>query len=414
MTTNSDHSWMLAMNNCCLGSVFTWVALLSSFLLAALPLPAQTLTVLHSFKGAPDGCKPQGDLYRDGAGNLYGTAANCGTGNGIVFKVSSTGKETILHTFTGGVDGGLPGAGLVRDPSGNFYGTAYSGGASKDGVVFKLTGSVLTVLHSFSGADGAHPTAAVIRDSAGNLYGTTFYGGTASCSCGTIFKIDANGNESVLHSFTGGADGKFPAARLLLDGAGNLYGTASDGATVNCGRFNIHGCGVVFKLDTTNHLKALYTFTGGADGGQPQAGLIRDSSGNLYGTAFAAGDLSRTCAQNNGCGVVFKVSPAGQEAVLHTFTTGTDGANPTGDLARDSAGNLYGATKLGGGGTTIGFGIVFEIASGGGESILHTFTGNSDGGDPVAGLIRDSAGNLYGTTTAGGSATQGVVFKLTP
>ena len=219
---------------------------------------------------------------------------------------------------------------------------------------------------------------------------------------------------TVLHSFTGGADGKFPSGRLLLDPGGNLYGTTSEGGIVNCGRFNMYGCGVVFKLDTTNHLTALYTFRGGADGGQPQAGLIRDFSGDLYGTAFAAGDLSRACAQNNGCGVVFKVSPAGQEAVLHTFTTGTDGANPTGDLVGDSAGNLYGTTKLGGGGITTGYGIVFEISSTGVESILHTFTGNGDGGHPAAGLIRDSAGNFYGTTTAGGSALQGVVFKLTP
>jgi uncharacterized repeat protein (TIGR03803 family) len=408
-----QHRWISAINGCRMGSLLTLGLFLSFSLCALRPLQAQTLTVLHSFKCPPEGCSPQGDLWRDGAGNLYSTAAQ--GGNGEVFKVTATGTETILHKFTGAADGANPRAGLVRDSAGNFYGTAYGGGASGDGVVFKLTGSTLTVLHSFSGTDGAHPAAALIRDSAGSLYGTTFYGGgDASCSCGTIFKIDPTGAESVLYSFTGGADGKFPAGRLLLDRAGNLYGTASQGGIVNCGRFNLQGCGVVFKLDPTQHLAALYTFSGNSDGGQPQAGLIRDSSGNLYGTAFAAGDLNRVCAQNNGCGVVFLVSPAGQETVLHTFSNGTDGANPAGDLIRDAAGNLYGTTKLGGGGASTGFGIVFEISSGGGESILHTFTGNNDGGDPVAGLIRDSAGNLYGTTTAGGSAAQGVVFKLTP
>jgi uncharacterized repeat protein (TIGR03803 family) len=361
-----QHRWVSAINGHRTGSLLT-LGLFLSFLLCALrPLQAQTLTVLHSFKCPPEGCSPQGDLWRDGAGNLYGTAAQ--GGNGEVFEVTATGRETILHKFTGGADGANPRAGLIRDGAGNFYGTAYGGGASGDGVVFKLTGSTLTVLHSFSGTDGAHPAAALIRDSAGNLYGTTFYGGgDASCSCGTIFKIDPTGTESVLYSFTGGADGKFPAGRLLLDRAGNLYGTTSQGGNVNCGRFNMYGCGVVFKLDPTHHLTALYTFNGNSDGGQPQAGLIRDSSGNLYGTAFAAGDLSQVCAQNNGCGVVFQVSSTGQESVLHTFSNGADGANPAGDLIRDAAGNLYGTTKLGAGGASVGFGIVFEIPSVGGS-----------------------------------------------
>jgi uncharacterized repeat protein (TIGR03803 family) len=410
---SNEHQWISTINRYRTSSRLMLVFFFLFSLCGMRPLQAQTLTVLHSFKCPPEGCSPQSDLLRDAAGNLYGTAAQ--GGNGEVFKVTATGTEKILHTFTGGADGGNPRAGLIRDTTGNFYGTTYSGGASGDGIVFKLTGSTLTVLHSFSGTDGAHPAAALIRDSTGNLYGTTFYGGgDVSCSCGTIFKIDPTGTESVLYSFTGGTDGKFPAGRLLLDPAGNLYGTASQGGIVNCGRFNLSGCGVVFKLDPTDQLTTPYTFSGNSDGGQPQAGLIRDSSGNLYGTAFAAGDLNRICAQNNGCGVVFQLSPTGQQTVLHMFSNGTDGANPAGDLIRDAAGNLYGTTKLGGGGTSIGFGTLFEIQSGGGEVILHTFTGNADGGDPVAGLIRDSAGHLYGTTTAGGSATQGVVFRLTP
>jgi uncharacterized repeat protein (TIGR03803 family) len=407
----ADHSRRSTsgMNEYGLRSVFMLALIVSSIMLETRTMQAQTYSVLHSFAGAPDGCKPQGDLLRDGAGNLYGTTANCGSGNGVVFKISAAGKETILYRFTGKTDGGLPEAGLIRDKAGNLYGTAYAGGASGDGVVFELSKGKETVLHSFSGSDGAHPTASLVRDAAGNLYGTTFYGGTASCGCGTVFKIDTTGAETVLYSFTGGTDGKFPAGRLLPDSVGNLYGTASEGGAVNCGRFGMYGCGVVFKVDSSAHETVLYSFTGGADGGQPLAGLIRDSAGNFYGTTFSAGNLSRPCALNNGCGVVFKLSKADQETVLYTFTNGTDGANPTADLARDSAGNLYGTTKLGG----AGYGVVFEI-QGGSESALYTFQGSNDGAGPLAGLIRDSSGNLYGTTSFGGSATEGVVFKLAP
>lgn len=139
------------------------------------------------------------------------------------------------------------------------------------------------------------------------------------------------------------------------------------------------------------------------------AGLVRDSSGNLYGTTFAAGDLSRNCALNAGCGVVFELSKTGQETVLYTFTNSTDGANPVADLILDSSGNLYGTTKLGG----AGYGVVFEV-SGGAENPLYVFAGTNDGAAPLAGLVRDSSGNLYGTTSFGGAQAQGVVFKLTP
>ena len=409
ITTDHFQRWMSGFNGYKVNSIFMPALLLSSILLLPRPVQAQTYEVLHSFTGAPDGCKPQGDLLRDGAGNLYGTTANCGSSNGVVFKVSATGQEKILYRFTGKADGGVPEAGLIRDKAGNFYGTAYSGGASGEGVVFELSKGKETVLHSFSGSDGSHPAASLIRDAAGNFYGTTFYGGTASCGCGTVFKIDTVGVETVLYSFTGGADGKFPAGRLLLDSMGNLYGTASEGGNVNCGRFGMYGCGVVFKVNSGGTENVLYSFTGGADGGQPLAGLIRDSAGNFYGTTFSAGDLSRNCALNNGCGVVFELSKSGQETVLYTFTNGTDGANPTADLVRDSAGNLYGTTKLGG----AGYGLVFEV-QGGSEAALYTFQGNNDGAGPLAGLIRDSSGNLYGTTSFGGSTTEGVVFKRTP
>jgi uncharacterized repeat protein (TIGR03803 family) len=378
-------------------------------ILVTTPAPAQVYSVLYSFKGAPDGSGPQGDLLRDSKGNLYGTTAFGGTSHGVVFKVDSTGHESIIHRFTGGADGGAPQAGLIRDSLGNLYGTTYSGGKSGDGVVFKLTGNREKVLHSFSGTDGSHPTAGLVRDKAGNLYGTTFYGGSAPCGCGTVFKLDPAGTETVLYSFTGGADGKFPSGKLLLDAAGNLYGTTSEGGIVNCDNLT-DGCGVVFKVAPTGTETLLYNFNGGSDGAEPHAGLIRDSAGNFYGTGFSAGDLSRNCALNHGCGVVFGLSKTGAESALYTFTNGTDGANPAGGLVRDSAGNLYGTTKLGG----AGFGVVFKLDSTGGETVLYTFTGNNDGAGPVTGLVRDSAGNLYGTAVFGGDSSEGVVFKITP
>ena len=390
---------------CALALGFTFVAAA----LVTPPAQAQVYSVLYSFKGAPDGSGPQGDLLRDSKGNFYGTTAFGGSSHGVVFKVNSAGHESILHRFTGGADGGAPQSGLIRDSAGNLYGTTASGGKSGDGVVFKLTANREKVLHSFSGKDGAHPTAGLVRDKAGNLFGTTFYGGTATCGCGTVFKLDPTGTETVLYSFTGGADGKFPSGKLLLDAAGNLYGTTSEGGIVNCDNLT-DGCGVIFKVDPTGAETVLYSFNGGSDGAEPHAGLFRDSAGNFYGTGFSAGDLSRNCALNHGCGVVFTLSKAGVENALYTFTNGSDGANPAGGLVRDSAGNLYGTTKLGG----AGYGVVFKLNSTGGETVLYTFTGNSDGAGPVAGLVRDSAGNLYGTAVFGGDSSEGVVFKITP
>jgi uncharacterized repeat protein (TIGR03803 family) len=418
MTAGQCRIWIGAIRSFNLTRALTFPLLLVAALLAPSGAAAQTFSVLHSFKG-PDGIDPQGDLLRDAAGNIYGTTSAGGLKYGVVFKLDTTDKETVLYTFKGGADGGSPRAGLVRDASGNFYGTTYSGGgATGDGVVFKLTGHTETVLHSFAGPDGAHPTAALIRDKSGNLYGTTFYGGTAACSCGTVFKIDSTGTETVLYSFTGSADGKFPAGKLLLDGVGNLYGTASEGGFVNCDKLT-DGCGVVFKVSPSGNETVLYTFNGDSvsknDGGAPLAGLVRDSLGNFYSTAFFAGDPSRACALNRGCGVVFELSKTGVESVLYTFTAGTDGANPTAGLVRDAAGNFYGTTKIGGQGTGfVGYGTVFKLDSTGAETILYSFTGTNDGAGPVAGLVLDSAGNLYGTAGLGGSFGHGVVFKVTP
>jgi uncharacterized repeat protein (TIGR03803 family) len=266
------------------------------------------------------------------------------------------------------------------------------------------------VLFSFDSVDGAFPAAGLIRDSAGNLYGTTEFanaGGT-----GNVYKLDQAGNETVLFSFTGGADGGHPAGGLIRDSAGNLYGTTRDGGDLNCFFPGTSGgCGVIFKLDPTGHETVLHAFTGGTNGAGPDAAVIRDSAGNLYGTAEFGGNLSCAAGSGQGCGIVFKLDPKGKFTVSHGFT-GPDGVGPTAALVRDSAGNLYGTT--GGGGAHLG-GTVFTLDPSGKLSVLHSFSFSAnDGVFPFAGVIRDAAGNLYGTTTAGGASGFGSVYKLTP
>jgi uncharacterized repeat protein (TIGR03803 family) len=304
----------------------------------------------------------------------------------------------------------------MGDSAGNLYGTTSAGGTSNSGVVFKADKTGETVLHTFTGSpgDGAFPYGGLIEDSAGNLYGTTSAGGTANS--GIVFKLDTTGKETVLYNFTGGADGAFPYGGLIGDSAG-IYGTTSAGG-ITAGACFPSGCGVVFKLDTAGKESVLYSFTGGpTDGAYPYAGLIRDSAGNFYGTTYSGG--AGVCG---GCGVVFKLDTTGTETVLYSFMGyPTDGAFPYAGLVRDSAGSLFGTTTYGGGSDN---GVVFELDTTGKETVLHTFTGGPDGAAPRARLIPDSAGYLYGTTYSGGVTGQacggealdscGVLFKLKP
>jgi uncharacterized repeat protein (TIGR03803 family) len=354
--------------------------------------------VLHNFTGGADGGFSPAGLIRDSAGNLYGTTPWCGTaGWGVVYKLDTAGQETVLYSFTGGADGRNPWGGVIRDSAGNLYGTTLYGGTAGWGVVYKLdTAGHETVLYSFTGgADGGNPYAGVIRDSAGNLYGTTSAGGTAGW--GVVYKLDSAGHETTLYTFAGGADGGQPQAGVIRDSAGNLYG-----ATVNGGPAN---AGVVYKLDTAGQKTALYSFTGGADGRDPSAGVIRDSAGNLYGTTSAGG----AAKAGGNAGVVFRVDTAGNETVLYSFTGGADGGSPYGGVIRDSAGNLYGTTNWYG---TAYEGVVYKLDTSGNETVLYGFPGAADGNTPHAGVIRDSSGNLYGTTLYGGTTGTGVVYKL--
>jgi len=356
----------------------------------------------------------------DAAGNLYGTTvAAHAPYQGTVFKLdTTTGTESVLHRFSG-ANGASPYGGVI-DAAGVSYGTTSVGGTSNSGTVFKLGASGETVLHNFTGSpDGAVPYAGLIRDRAGNLYGTTSAGGASNS--GTVFMVSAAGTEKVLYSFcakSGCTDGATPYGGLLRSATGLLYGTTSAGG-ITTGNCFPAGCGVVFRLNpSTGSETVLYSFTGSPDGSQPYGGLVPDSAGNLYGTTFEGG----TGACNNGCGVVFEVPKAGLESVLYSFTGyPNDGAFPYAGLVRDSAGNLYGTTAYGG---TSDNGAVFKLDTTNTESVLHSFTGSPDGAVSRAPLLLDSTGNLYGTTYQGGTLgtvcggspgdSCGIVFKIVP
>lgn len=267
-----------------------------------------------------------------------------------------------------------------------------------------VQGQTFSVVHSFTGGtDGIHPMAGLVMDSAGNLYGTTTSGG--NFGEGTVFEYSSTGVETVLYSFTGGADGGDPEASLLMIGSA-LYGTTVSGGA--------SGAGTVFEVTLAGKQTVLYSFTGKNDGSAPGASLVRDSAGNLYGTTNLGGTL--------GDGTVFKLvhpkapSTVWTEQVLYSFGAGQDGTNPVAGVSFDSAGNLYGTTSTAG---QYGNGNVFQLKPSGStwtENILHQFEMLSDGGIPYAGIVTDHAGNLYGATTDGGAGGEGggTIFEMSP
>jgi uncharacterized repeat protein (TIGR03803 family) len=355
-------------------------------------------TVLYSFgAGSTDGQHPIAGLVMDSAGNLYGTTYYGGVnGDGTVFKISAAGTETVLYSFkAGSTDGANPQSGLIMDNAGNLYGTTYYGGVNGDGTVFKISAAgTETVLYSFKAGstDGENPQSGLVMDSSGDLYGTTTLGGANGN--GTVFKISSAGTETILHSF-GVSDGHDPLAGLVIDNAGNLYGTTMMGGA--------NGIGTVYEISASGTETVLYSFgANSTDGGEPQAGLAMDSAGNLYGTTWIGGA--------NSISTVYKISAAGTETILHSFgASSTDGKQPWARLVIDSAGNLYGTTMSGGD----GIGTVYEISASGVETVLYSFGASStDGQNPQAGLIMDSAGNLYGTTYSGGANGYGTVFEI--
>jgi uncharacterized repeat protein (TIGR03803 family) len=371
-----------------------------------------TLSTLHTFAGGDtDGAYPLGGVIMDSEGNLYGTTI-AGGSQGTVFKLNTFGNNfTVLHAFASTNSLQWPMAGLIMDGSGTLYGTTASGWPAYNtgGGVFKLdiSGNNYAELshwnnNSWPPDPQPGPRAGLAMDAQGNLYGTSY----ALHQAGTVFRRElTTGVWATLHNFSGGAgDGAYPCASLIIDTSLNLYGTTSQGGASDAG--------TVFKLNTsTGIITLLHSFTQAnnglnSDGAHPQANLIMDAQGNLYGTANAGGSY--------GGGTVFRLDTSGNNfTVLHNFAGGaSDGANPSAGLIMDAAGNLYGTTSSGGGSSN--FGTVFRLDTVGNNfTVLHPFTGD-DGANPSAGLIMDSAGNLYGTTHYGGSSSKGTVFKLAP
>ncbi len=431
---NSNRFWAAGKTLAVVTVILVMMALLSP------SADAQTYKVLYNFTGGDDGGVPVGVLTFDATDNLYGTTWAGGdsacpitygyAGCGVVFELmpnlDGTWTQTVLHTFHGS-DGAGPQGRLSLDAAGTLYGSAKYGGKTTRpcagtgcGIVFTLTPNLdgswtQTVLHAFSWKDGSGPNHGVLlSDGAGNLYGVTDTGSNSSCpnGCGVIYELSPNSDgtwtETVLHSFDR-PGGVFPEAGLTFDADGTLYGAAQlNGA-------NGLDCGTVYKLTPTStggwKYRVIHPFAAHPSC-VPETGVTLDPEHNLYGTTIGTGGHS-------GWGTVFQMTPkpTGGWAyrVIHKFTGGHDGGRPGyAPLILDAAGNLYGTTTAGG---PHDAGNVFELvrtSSGWKEQVLYSFTGGVDGGGPLAGLIFDTSGNLYGTTTTGGANGAGVIFEITP
>jgi uncharacterized repeat protein (TIGR03803 family) len=385
-------------------------------------LGASNFQNLYSFTGGNDGRTPTAGLLADGNGNFYGTTPNGGgDGCGAVYELSHTRgvwRETVLYSFTCGSDGEHPIGGLVLDQTGNLYGATSGYSTVNYGNAFELVrqedGSwSLKVLYSFSGgSDGRYPAAGLTWDQSGNLYGTTTNTGLVTLR-GLVFQLRPSGGswkERVLHRFAGGSDGDTPSSTLTFDSAGNMYGTTLYGG----GR----GYGTIFQLNPQQNgswkYRVIHRFRG-TDGDYPVASVILDAKGNLYGTASGGGP--------QGSGAVFELirgqKGSWTEKSLHNFGLNPlSGIGPQSGLLFDTSGNLWGTT-LGGGnlGCKGGCGVVFELTPNSHdtwkESVMHTFV-DEPSSYPAGTLISDPMGNLYGTTEGDGTFTFGSIYELTP
>jgi hypothetical protein len=403
--------------------------------------PAAKEKVIYSFQGGTDGANPMSDLVLDSAGNLYGTTSGGGTrtacynGCGTVFELKRTQngwQEQVIYSFQGGKDGGYPQGGLIFDSSGNLYGTTNVFN------VFELVpnrngGWTESVIYTAEG----HITTDLAFDTHGNLYGTTLDTINQQCGvfgtgCGTVFEVirQSNGSwtGSTLYQFQGPPnDGEKPSSGVVFDSAGNLYGMTVAGGSNYCFLEHRPGCGIVYKL--TSDGKGNWTETvllnfarGNGFAVSPSAGLLVDEDGDhLVGTTLQGGD---------GVGTIFALDASNKttwkQRVLHRFYKNLDGISPVGQLTRDSHGNLFGVTSLGGGASPAGQGMVFELQPTSAgiwmETIIHDFAGGTDGSFPQAGVVVDSLGHLYGTTQWGGTGTMcqdgsgycGTVYEITP
>ncbi len=398
-----------------------------------LGFPPATYSVLHQFTGGMDGSNPFAAFALDSAGSLYGTAAAGGSGTcdddtlqgcGTAFKLAKrNGAFTMdpLYQFRGGSDGAFPVRAMTIGSNGSLYGTTLAGGTgscSDDGsagcgIAFNMTPGPTfpktpftpwdeKILYRFTGeGDGGNPFTTLLFDASGNMYGMTVLGGANNF--GTVFKLTSAGNgnytESVIYNFAGGTDGRNPDDGLIADTAGNYYGTtASGGGSTNC----TNGCGTVFELSPNGSgwtEKVLYRFQGPNDGENPDAGLVMDSAGNLYGNTWQGGP--------GGGGTVYKLTNSGGNWTETTIYSVPVAGYAVGRVVRDSSGNLYEALQGGGG---FGVGQILELMPSGGNWIyidLYDFTGGSDGATAIGGVALDSSNNIYGTATFGGTNTCG-------
>jgi uncharacterized repeat protein (TIGR03803 family) len=426
--------------------VFATVALLFAAVITLASSALAAERVVYAFAGGNDGIGSN-DLISDHAGNLYGTTSNGGgsAGAGTVYELSpptQTGgswTETILYSFSYTQGYGIgPLAGLVMDSAGNLYGSTWLGGPQGAGIVFELSPPLVkgdpwtfSLLHSFGGSDLSSPEARLAIDKAGNLYGTTVSGGTGACGggCGGVFQLappaQAGGTwtETVLFNFTGSFEaGGGTYGGVTIGAHGGIYGTTYSGSGGKSG--------TVYRLTPPKthggnwtH-SVLYAFAGFADGDYPSGDVVFDKSGNLYGVTLYGGSGSSNCSGTL-CGTVFQLTPTASgpwtHSVLYSFNGGNDGANPARTPTLDAAGDLYGTTGSGGdpncGGSSTGCGTVFKLsppAPGGSwtETILHDFTGGSDGVGP-GGLTFGKGGLLYGPAGAGAN-DDGLVFEIAP
>jgi uncharacterized repeat protein (TIGR03803 family) len=382
-------------------------------------------SVLYSFKGGTgDGAYPSASLLNVN-GKLYGTTTKGGTGScsnysgpgcGTVFSITTSGNETMLYSFKGGSgDGYYPEAGLIN-VKGTLYGTTSDGGRCQGvqdgcGTVFSAsTSGQESVLYRFKRFRKGDQPFAGLTVSNGLLYGTTYEGGSGcgGDGCGTAFTVTTGGKYRLLHNFGrdfGHKNAPYnPWAGLTLSN-GALYGTTVVGGA--------SALGTVFELSAAGKVHVLHSFGSGGGGNLPIGG-VTVLGGKLYGTADDGG-TGTGCYGTGGCGVVYSVTTNGQENLLYSFNYGDgDGSFPQASLTVFK-GTLYGTTSSGGTacGASQGCGTVFSVTTAGQETVLHNFTGGSDGASPVAGLIVFH-GTLYGTTSAGGTNGDGTVFSISP
>jgi uncharacterized repeat protein (TIGR03803 family) len=384
---------------------------------------AASSNIVYSFAGDEDGEYADSELALDASGNIYGTTVQGGDFSaGTVFQITPSGAHTVLYSFTGGGDGGEPYKGVVIDSQGNLYGTTVVGGLSLGpcidsgcGVVYKVSQSggkwTQSVIYSFTGGDdGFGPGGALVFDSHGNLDGMTPTGGANGL--GTVFQLQPTASGPwqlrLLHTFAGGNDGATGSAgRLLIGPKGDLFGVATAGG--------VNGAGTVFGLTPVTQGEwtstTLYSFQGLSAAGFPYGGLVFDGQGSFFGTTYYDGA--------NDLGTIYRLEfqhGAWHESTVHNFAGGADGSGPIATLAADASGNLYGTTSEGG--TACSCGTIFKLTRmphrQWAYSVVYRFRGAPDGAFPYNGLILNSSGTFFGATTQGGASDEGAIYQFTP